>query len=300
MNALLNQIVEENIKFTSVGKVASYIPELSKANKNKLGITVTHINGDVYSAGDADELFTIQSISKAAMFLLALEDQGYENLKKKISILPSIRGFNSILELEIDNEQKPLNPMINAGAIATLSMIKDSKVERIMDFMATLMNSQLTIDYDVFLSEKKTACKNRALAYNMKSLGIIDDDVEELLDIYFKVCSVKVTSRDISHFAAIIANNGLSLKQDRRIISQDNCKILKVVMANCGMYDGSAEFALTVGMPAKSGVSGGIMAIAKDAMGIGIFGPALDERGNSIAGIKVLKALSDKFSLNMY
>lgn len=304
MDKLLERLIEQSKRLTNEGNVASYIPELSKVNPNRLGICIVTIDGQEYSAGDSDDKFTIQSVSKVANYLLALEDNVYEELNRYIGVLPTARGFNSIMELEMENDHKPLNPMINAGAIATLSFIKgkssSEKFRRILEFLEEIMGTALSVNEKTYLSEKKTGDRNRALAYYMKSNGIIDGKVEELLDLYFKICSIEVTCREIGRFGAVLANGGRLLKSGSRVVSERNATIAKAVMSNCGMYDESAEFAVDVGIPAKSGVGGGIMAVSSQNIGIGVYGPALDERGNSIAGIEVLKSLSKELDLSVF
>lgn len=304
MNDYLSELVKTIRPLTLEGNVASYIPELSKISPEKLGVYITDLNGNEYMAGDCEDKFTIQSISKVANYLFALEENGYENMNKIIGFLPTVRGFNSILELDIENDHRPLNPFINAGAMVILSQINGDdngiKFERLRMFMEKIMDSKLTLNEKVYLSEKETGDKNRALAYYMKSTGIIKNDVEDLLDLYFKLCSIEVDCRDISRFAAVLANDGKSMKDGSRIIQEKNCRMTKAIMSNCGLYDASGEFAVRVGVPGKSGVGGGIMAVANKRMGIGVYGPSLDMRGNSIAGIKILELLSEKLDLSMF
>ncbi len=304
MNSALQQMVRDCQSWTDKGKVADYIPELSKANPSQLGVSITQLDGTEFYAGNSRDLFTIQSISKVSNFLLALEDKGYEALKHQIGVLPTIRGFNSILELDIENEHKPLNPFINAGAMVTLTFIKgknnDEKFSRVINFMSQMMGEELSINEAVYQSERETGNRNRALAYYMKSTGILTEDVESLLDLYFKICSVQVHCGHISRFAAVLANQGRDLNNEMSLIKPYHCRVAKAIMANCGMYDASGEFAVKVGLPAKSGVGGGIMAIASGKMGIGVMGPALDTRGNSMGGWQLLERISDHYQLSIY
>lgn len=306
MKQLLNQLVESNRHYTQDGKVATYIPELSSVNPFYLGICVCDTLGHMECAGDYTVPFTIQSISKVAAFICALEDTPMENLLKKISFYPSNEGFNSIGALETRNKQKPLNPMINSGAIVTISMVKGATLEekfaRILSMMMALTdNPLLTINHAVFTSEKETGYRNKSLAYYMKSTGIIEtDDVDGLLDIYFKLCSIEVNAQDLARFAAVLANEGKALTREEQLFSKKHATIVKTVLTLCGMYDASGDFAVEVGLPAKSGVGGGIIAIKPGRYGIGCFSPSLDEKGNSIASWNLLKALSEKLDLTIF
>ncbi len=304
MQRILENIVDECKKWTNRGEVASYIPELAKANSNVLGICVTTLEGKEYFAGDYDTKFTIQSISKVVTLMLAILDNGIEYVFSRIGMEPTESGFNSIINLETHEQKKPLNPMINAGAIATVSLIggdtAEEKFDRILNFTRKITgNDDIHINTEVYTSEKNTGDRNRALAYYMKGNGIIEGDVEEILEVYFKSCSMEVTCRDIARISAMLANEGVILNNER-IISREACRIIKTIMVTCGMYDASGNFAVHIGIPAKSGVGGGIMAAVPRRMGIGVIGPALDNKGNSIGGIKVLEKLSHELDLSIF
>ncbi|SNS57322.1 L-glutaminase [Anaerovirgula multivorans] len=305
MKDLLGAVIEKNRYWTQYGNVATYIPELSKGNPDVLGISVCDMMGNEYFAGDYDIKFTMQSISKIVSFMCALIDNTSEKLFRKISVSPTAEGFNSIVNLETKNAHKPLNPMINSGAIATVSMVKgitsEDKFNRIYNFMKEITNNpDIKVNDDVYHSEKSTGDRNRALTYYMKSTRIIDDDVEEILDAYFKLCSIEVTCKDIAYMGAMLTNDGMLPCSGKRVLTKEIAKTVKAVMATCGMYDASGEFAINVGLPAKSGVSGGIVAVSPKKMGIGVIGPALDQRGNSIGGVKVLEDLSNRLDLNIF
>jgi glutaminase len=305
MKNLLRSIIDCNRKWTAEGKVASYIPELSKANPDSLGICVTTLEGEEFYDGNYDEKFTIQSISKVITLILAILDNGKSNVFSKIGMEPTESGFNSIINLETSHSQKPINPMINAGAIATVSMVSGSNgqemFDRILKFTRKITgNPALDINEEVYLSEKNTGHRNRSLAYFMKSNGVITGDVEEVLDVYFKQCSIEANCRDIARIGAMLANDGVLPWNGDRVISREAARIVKTIMVTCGMYDASGEFAVHIGIPAKSGVGGGIMASVPGRMGIGVFGPALDRKGNSIGGIKVLESLSNELDLSIF
>ncbi len=305
-NEQLEQLIHQIRPCTKEGHVATYIPELAKADRDLLGISVITKDGNIFCAGDHSVPFTIQSISKIASFICALQDCTLEKLSRKISVSTSIDGFNSIIALESRNEQRPLNPMINSGAIAAVSMVRgdtmDEKFQRIFTMIKDMTeNKDLKVNQDVYHSEIKTGNRNRALAYFMRSTGIIEtDDIEGLLEVYFRLCSIEVTCDDIAKMALTLALDGYAPDKNNQLFDMRTARITKAVMSICGMYDASGDFAVSVGMPGKSGVGGGIIAVSPKNMGIGVFGPSLDEKGNSLAGWKLLEILSEKYDLNIF
>lgn len=305
MFSLLNTLVEKNKVYGKEGKVASYIPALSKANADDLGIYVVDSKGKEYYSGDYDKKFTMQSISKIVSLILAIRDNGRYNVFKKVDVEPTGMGFNSIVNLEASDSGKPYNPMINAGAIVTTSLIDgrnvEEKLEKILDFMRAVTNNKyIEVNEEVYLSEKETGNRNRALAYFMKSTGVLEGNVEEILELYFKQCSIELTAKDLARFGAVLANDGVIPWTNEKIIPKEVCRIVKTIMVTCGMYDASGEFAVNVGIPAKSGVGGGIIATVPRKFGIGIYGPSLDEKGNSIAGLKLIKDFSNELDLSIF
>lgn len=305
MIGLLESIIENSRPYTERGKVASYIPVLSKANPSDLGICVTTLEGKEYAAGDCEVKFTMQSISKVISLMVALLDKGSKNIFQRVGMEPTGDGFNSIVNLEVKNYNKPFNPMINAGAIVVTSLIEGSsieeKVEKILSFTKKITgNNSIEFNEEVYLSEKTTGDRNRALAYFMKGNGILQGDVEEHLDVYFRQCSIEVTCRDIARIGAMLANDGVLPWSGERVISREASRIVKTIMVTCGMYDESGEFAVHIGIPAKSGVGGGILASVPKRMGIGVYGPALDEKGSSIAGMMLLQELSKELDLSIF
>lgn len=302
---LLNTLVDKNREYGSNGKLASYIPALLEANPNDLGICLVDLNGKEFYAGECDKRFTIQSISKVVTLILALKDNGRYNVFKKVNVEPTGMGFNSIVNLEVRDSGRPYNPMINAGAIVTTSLINgkdiNEKLNKILNFIKIVTkNDSISINKRVYLSEKETGDRNRALAYFMKSTKILDGDVEEILDLYFKQCSIEVSARDLARFGSVIANDGVIPWSNERIMSREVCRIVKTIMVTCGMYDASGEFAVHVGIPAKSGVGGGILATVPRRYGIGIYGPSLDEKGNSLSGLNIIKDLSEELDLSIF
>lgn len=306
MKSLLIDLVEENRKYAEKGELASYIPVLLEADKTALGLCVVDlVNNEEFWAGDSDVKFTIQSISKVVSLIIALTDNGRKNVFKKVNVEPTGMGFNSIVNLEVRDQERPYNPMINAGAIVTTSLIfgetVDKKLDRILKFIQRATNNNsISINEEVYECEKATGDRNRALAYFMKGNGIIEGDVEEILDLYFKQCSIEATAKDLARFAAVIANDGVAPWNNEVLISREICRIVKTIMVTCGMYDASGEFAIHVGVPAKSGVGGGILATVPRRYGIGIYGPSLDEKGNSICGTHILKELSEELELSIF
>jgi len=305
MKRILEKVINDNRVWVKDGELASYIPELLNADKEALGICITTLDGEEYFAGDHNTKFTIQSISKVITLMLAICDNGKDYVFSKIGMEPTESAFNSITNLESNELKKPLNPMINAGAIAVVSMIdgenKEEKFNRILRFaMKITGNDSLSINEQVYLSEKATGDRNRALAFFMKSMDIMEGEVEDILDIYFKQCSIEINCRDIARIGAMLANDGVLPWNNQRVLSREVTRIIKTIMVTCGMYDGSGNFAVHIGIPAKSGVGGGVMAAVPRRMGIGVFGPALDEKGNSIGGIKVLEKLSRELDLSIF
>ncbi len=304
MEKFLNNLLEKSREKCQFGKVADYIPGLDRANKNSLGMCILKTDGTSYGIGDYNTPFTIQSVSKPLTLMLAILDNGEEKVFSKVGMEPTGDAFNSIKKLETSETKKPFNPMINAGAIATTALIKgrdsEEKFQRLIDFYKKITeNESLDIDREIYLGEKRTGNKNRAMGYFMKSEGYIDDSVEDALDVYFKQCSVLVTAKDLATIGLFLARGGV-LSTGERVVSEHIAKIAKTLMVTCGMYDGSGEFALMVGIPSKSGVGGGICSAVPGKMGIGIYGPSLDNKGNSIGGYSLLKDLSKELSLSIF
>lgn len=283
------------------GTVADYIPELGKADPSWFGIAVATIDGAVHEAGDSRLPFTIQSISKPFVYGLALEDQGRAEVMRRVGVEPTGDAFNSI---EIDeSSRRPYNPMVNAGAIVTSGMVRGDDAaerrERVMGFLSEFAGRPLDLDEDVFRSESDTGDRNRAIAYFMRAHGMLDD-VDDVLDLYFRQCSVLVSCRDLAVMAATLANGGLNPLTGRHALHRTHVESVLSVMATCGMYDYAGEWLYTVGLPAKSGVAGGVIAVLPGQLGIGVFSPPLDARGNSVRGIAVCQELSRRYQLHQY
>ena len=283
------------------GAVASYIPELANVEPEHLGIALVSARGDVHDAGDSDVAFTIQSVSKPFVFALALDALGVDEVTRHVGLEPSGEPFNAI-SLE-PASGRPLNPMINAGAIVTSSLIAgdtpEDKFAVIRNGLERFAGRDLVVDESVFASEARTGDRNRALAYLTKSAGTLASSVEVATTAYFRQCSVSVTARDLAIMAATLATGGVNPVSGERVISEDAARWTTAVMTSCGMYDESGNWMVHVGLPAKSGVGGGIVAVQPGQFGIGTFSPRLDERGNSVRGVAMLEHLSKQYGLHM-
>lgn len=305
MKKLLENLVTEASKFASQGSVASYIPQLAVADGNKVGIYLTSTDGEDVYAGDCFDKFTMQSVVKPLILLLALMDNGIDKVRSLVGVEATGKPFDAFNYSDQALTGANINPMINTGAIALCTLIVgetyDIKFERLLNLARKLTNNpSLQIDESVYLSEKETGNKNRALAYMLKAYCLIDDDVEDILDCYFKACSILVDCRDLAKIAYIFAHHGMDLVTNERIFPKEYARYVNATLATCGMYDGSGQFALNVGFPAKSGVGGGIMGVIPNKMGLGVFAPALDSHGNSVAGIQLLIRLSLVMELSIF
>ncbi len=284
------------------GRVASYIPELAKADPSLFAIALATADGHVYQVGDAGHRFTIQSISKPFVYGQALEEHGLERVLGKVGVEPTGEAFNSIVFDERRN--RPFNPMVNAGAIATTALIQgrghDQRLASILGKFSDLAGRPLEIDHAVYISERATGHRNRAIGYLELNAGMIDEPVGDHLDLYFEQCSILVTARDLAVMAATLANNGVNPLTGRRALDERYVKNVLSVMHSCGMYDYAGEWSYRIGLPAKSGVGGGIIAVLPGQFGVGTFSAPLDEQGNSWRGIRVCEQLSERFKLHMF
>ncbi len=284
------------------GTVASYIPELAKADPDWFGICIATVDGQLYKVGDYAQRFTIQSVSKPFMYGLALEDNGRDKVLTKIGVEPSGDFFNAIVLDESSN--RPYNPMLNAGAIATADLIKGidatERLNRMLGMFGRYAGRPIDMNVSVFTSERTTGHRNRAIAHLMRNFGMIGDQLEATLDLYFQQCSLMVTCQDLAVMAGTLANGGVNPFTDERAVPTEYVRDILSVMYTCGMYDFSGEWAYRVGLPAKSGVGGGMLAVVPRQMGIAIFAPRLDTRGNSVRGIRVCTDLAERFGLHIF
>lgn len=301
----LQKIIDRTYsKFKDVdeGTVATYIPELGKANPKDFGICLATVDGQVFTAGDWDREFTIQSMCKPFAFQMALERHGTEEALRHVGVEPSGEAFNSI---ELDQKSgRPFNPMVNAGALAVASLIKQSPVEAgieaFVEQMSRAAGRQLRIDESVLASETATGNRNRAIAYMLLNAGIIDEGVLQSLHQYFAQCSMLVNCEDLAMMAATMGNIGNHPLTGDTVFDFQLIKYVMAVMFSCGLYDYAGNWAFEVGLPAKSGVSGGIFAVVNRQLGIGVYSPRLDAQGNSVRGILACKELASRFGLHAF
>lgn len=283
------------------GALADYIPQLARADPARAGIALCTTDGVVYSAGDAALDFTLQSISKPFAYALALQGHGLDAVLRKVDVEPSGEAFNE-LSLEKDSG-RPRNPMINAGAIATHALLPGRNGEERADALKALLESLAgrTLEYDeaVYASEMETAHRNLSLAHMLRSVGILECEPRDAVSGYTRQCAIRVTAEDLARFGAALAGCGAGqlcamARLDRRVVRQ-----VLSVMATCGMYDAAGDWLSTVGIPAKSGVSGGILGVLPGQLGIGVLSPKLDGYGNSVRGVRMMERLSDDMGLHI-
>jgi len=310
--AQLVKWVEMNKKNTLEGKVATYIPALAKAKQDDLGIAVVSTKGVELKAGQWHVPFTLQSISKILSLLILLMEEELEYILSKVDMEPTGDPFNSIIRLETEKLGRPFNPFINAGAITVCSMIKgkdvDERLDKVRDLIYKCTGRWPDLNHEVLVSEWETADRNRSLAYFLKDLGFLDNDLEQTLELYFKQCSIEINSLELAWVGAMLANKGRHPITNMPIVPDEVVRIVKSLMFTCGMYDASGKFAVSVGIPSKSGVSGGILSVYssnkaslfKEGCGIGVYGPALDQYGNSKAGIQLLKMVSNTWEMHAF
>lgn len=294
-------VVLDRHRHRTDGKVADYIPELAKADPEHCGVALASVHGRVYVAGDCDVAFTIQSASKPFVYALALEDLGLDEVARHIDFEPSGEPFNAI---SLDERTgRPSNPLINAGAIVSTSLVSagspEERWERIRSRLSACAGRELVLDEAVYRSESSTGDRNRALAHLAASSGVLGATVDEAVDAYFRQCSLAVTARDLAVMGATLANSGTNPLTGEVVFQESTAVTVLSVMATCGMYDDSGEWMVRVGLPAKSGVGGGIVAVQPAEFGIGTYSPRLDERGNSVRGIATIQDLSATFGLHL-
>lgn len=301
----LQQLIEQlhrQFKDVNEGEIATYIPELAKANPDWFGIAIVTTDGKIYSTGDVNQNFTIQSASKPFTYGMALEDNGREKVFSRVAVEPVGKTFNAIV---LDEKTgRPPNPMMNSGAIVVGDLIKGEhiteKLTRLIKVFKLYTGHDVHMDAPVFTSERLTSYRNRAITNLLYASGTITSDIEEVLDFYIQQCSMTINAIDLATMASALANQGINPCTGERALQETYVRDVLSVMYSCGMYDSSGEWAYRVGMPAKSGVSGGIFAVAPNRMGIAVFSPLLDERGHSVRGLKVFEALSEKLCLHVF
>jgi len=294
--------VHAALRGLSEGAVATYIPELARADPAAFGVAVVTVDGRAALAGDAERAFTLQSCSKPMTYGLALEERGAEVVHARVGAEPTGDRFNSIIKL--DGRDRPHNPMVNAGAIAITSLIggrdQAERSARVLAALGRYTGRPAVVDGPTYESERATGHRNRAIAHLMLNYGAIEGPLDEHLDLYFQQCSVLVTARDLAVAAATLANGGVNPVTQARALDARHVRDVLAVMFTCGLYDGAGQWARDVGLPAKSGVGGGILAVAPGRLGIGVWSPLLDARGNSVRGVEACRELSRRLGLHVF
>ena len=284
------------------GRVADYIPELAKADPDAFGIAFATTTGEVYAAGDAQRPFTMQSVSKPFVYGAALQRHGRSRVLAHVGVEPTGDAFNAIIKMDAAN--RPHNPCVNAGAIATTGLIDTGdpteSLNEMLVMFARYMGEPARVDMAVYTSERSTGHRNRAIAHLLHNFGMIDANVEQILDLYFQQCSIIVTTHSLAIMAATLANAGVNPVTNERAIDTAYLRDILTVMYTCGMYDYAGEWAYTVGLPAKSGISGGTIAVVPGVGGFAVYSPRLDDRGHSVRGIRVCEDLSSRFGMHMF
>lgn len=295
--------VLRDARWDTSGETADYIPELATAEPERLGAVFATADGEVYGAGDTDIEFTIQSISKPFAYALALSDRGFGAVLSKIGVEPSGEAFN---EISLEQETgRPRNPMINAGAMTAHSLAgaeglsPSDRVTRVVHGLSAFAGRPLTIDETVCASEMESAHRNLAIAHMLRSHNILEEDARAVVDGYIRQCSVLVTAEDLAVMAATLANRGINPRTGEQIVDGRVVRQVLSVMATCGMYESAGDWATQVGIPAKSGVAGGLIGALPGQVGIATFSPRLDVHGNSVRGVSLFERFSSDMGLHV-
>jgi glutaminase len=295
-NAFLSQIDNKS------GSVADYIPELTKANPNNFGLAIATTTGRIYEIGNVKARFTIQSVSKAFAFCLAQEIAGPELVAARVGVEPSGDPFNAIVFDPHTN--RPFNPMVNAGAIAVAGILQEHLGEGAFDFMMERFSAAagrtLDLNEAVYRSEHETGHRNRAIAHLLLAADALAVPPDAALDLYFRQCSINVCARDLARMGATFANMGMNPVSRQPVFDIAAVRSTLAVMFTCGMYDYAGHWAYDVGIPAKSGVGGGIVGVVNRQLGIASYSPRLDAKGNSVRGVGAFKVLADHFGLHAF
>ena len=284
------------------GALADYIPELARVEPDSFGISIATVSGDLYSVGDSDRPFTIQSVSKAFTYCLALELAGQEKVLERVGVEPSGDPFNSIEFDPVTN--RPFNPMVNAGAVTVAGIIHEvagsAAFGLILERLSKAAGRTLSVDEDVYRSESETGHRNRAIGHLLRNAGAVVGSVDEVLDLYFRQCSILVTADDLARMGATLAHVGQNPMTHVHVFDVGAVRSTLSVMFSCGMYDFSGNWAFDVGVPAKSGVGGGIVGVVNRQLGIAAYSPRLDAKGNSVRGIAAFRDLADDLGLHAF
>lgn len=302
MQALLREIYEEILPLVGQGKVADYIPALSTVPANQLGICVCGVSGQIFSVGDAHTAFSIQSISKLFNLVLAMKHYG-EGLWRRVGCEPSGLPFNSLVQLEVE-KGIPRNPFINAGALVVSDMNHTRFVSphiAMRDLLRKLsMRQDIVANGTVADSEYQHRSRNAAMAYLMKSFGNFDNEVEDVLHHYFMNCAIEMTCVDLARSVNFLANRGFCQFSHTQVLDENETRQVNALLATSGLYDEAGRFAFRVGLPGKSGVGGGIVAVVPGRFSVCVWSPALNEAGNSLAGVAALESLTRRIEWSVY
>ena len=295
------ECIEKSKKYKGVGEVASYIPELENVDKDAFALSIVTTSGDVYNFGESEKIFSVQSISKIFTLIMALKDNTIDEVFSKVGTEPTRYEFNSLIPID----QRAANPFINAGAITTTSMIygksKEEKFERVIELIDEMsQGGNFSFMEDIYKSEISTTDRNRAIAYYLKSKNIFNQNADEVLDLYVRICAIGSNVENLARFGAVLANEGFDIYSSNLIVPQNIVQMTIAQMASCGMYETSGEYLMKVGIPSKSGVGGGILGVVPNKCGICVYSPRLDKSGNSVVGKNLLKILSADLGLNIF
>ena len=295
--------VLETVRLDQSGELASYIPQLATADPDRLAAVFATLDGQVYGVGDVDHQFSIQSISKPFVHALALADRGFDDVLFKVDVEPSGEAFNE-LSLE-GNTGRPRNPMINAGAITIHSLVgrpdstPEERFERVMSGLSAFAGRRLEVDEAVYTSEMDHAYRNIAIAYMLRSYDIVQENPIAVVEGYTKQCALLVSARDLAVMAVTLANQGLNPVTGEQVVPPEVIRQVVTVMSTCGMYDSAGDWATQVGIPAKSGVAGGLIGVLPGQVGLATFSPRLDAHGNSVRGIALFERISEDMDLHL-
>ena len=301
-NAILENILRQVRPLIGQGKVADYIPALATVDGSRLGIAICTVDGQLFQAGDAQERFSIQSISKVLSLVVAMRHYSEEEIWQRVGKDPSGSPFNSLVQLEME-QGIPRNPFINAGALVVCDMLQgrlSAPRQRMLEVVRGLSVSDISYDTVVARSEFEHSARNAAIAWLMKSFGNFHHDVTTVLQNYFHYCALKMSCVELARTFVFLANQGKAIHIDEPVVTPMQARQINALMATSGMYQNAGEFAWRVGLPAKSGVGGGIVAIVPHEMAIAVWSPELDDAGNSLAGIAVLEQLTKQLGRSVY